>query len=398
MSDPVPVTSSAIAVSSRVIDGWSDDLRGPVALHIRQKLLPVESGDGPDSVIFPPTYAMAERRAYAPYAIDELSDGTKVAQIDSVGAQANRMEPLFKRAKGQTENPLAKLVPQIDIIVTDSRTNQRKTVSLLDASHRLGDAVVRVAALQGIADGEDSDVTKAFADLGRGDATRIAKLAPTSLVFGAWDSRGEGAKLPRIVQSVIRAWDVDPLRRSAQYNPTVDFESLGVLSEQEKEEAEDAAKSGRKNPAAQRGYVHVPAVDTHGGVVVRGGIYRDVTVNLVALRQLDGDDGIKLRRYILGLALLAATEPQDGFLRQGCLLTLDPNAPAQWKLVGRTGQRTALALDRAQVAAYAETAAKGFGVGQDREFVFSAKLARDDLEKAKKDQGRASRRGGAAVR
>jgi hypothetical protein len=49
-----------------------------------------------------------------------------------------------------------------------------------------------------------------------------------------------------------------------------------------------------------------------------------VTVNLVALRQLGGDDGEALRAYVLGLALVAAAEPQDGFLRQGCLLTPDP--------------------------------------------------------------------------
>src|SRR5215831_9614176 len=104
MSDPVPVTSS-ITVTAEVADRWANDPKGPVALHIRQKLLPVEIGDGPFPVIFPPTYA-----------IDELSDGTKVVQIDSVGAQANRMEPLFKRAKpGQPENPLATLVPQVDI-------------------------------------------------------------------------------------------------------------------------------------------------------------------------------------------------------------------------------------------------------------------------------------------
>lgn len=393
MSDPVPVTSS-ITVTAEVVDRWANGPKGPVALHIRQKLLPVEIGDGPFPVIFPPTYAMGERRAFAPYAIDELSDGTKVVQIDSVGAQANRMEPFFKRAKpGQPENPLATLVPQVDIFVTDSRTNQRKPVSLLDASHRLGDALIRVAALNAAAEGEDSEVKKAFDELEAGDATRIAKLAPTSLVFGAWDSRGEGAKLPRIVQSVIRAWDIDPLRRSAQYNPTMDFESLGVLDEKEKEEAEAAVKLGRKNPAAQMGYVHVPAVDTHGGVVVRGGIYRDVTINFVALRQLDGDDGASLRPYILGLALVAATEPQDGFLRQGCLLTLDPNAPAQWRLVHRTGQRNDVAFDPAQISGCAKNAAKRFGVGPDREFAFSTKVAREDLEKAKKEQSKSSRRG-----
>jgi CRISPR-associated protein Csb1 len=394
MSDSVPLTS-IIMVTSELLNSWANERGGPVALHIRQKLLPVEIGDGPYPVIFPPTYAMGERRAYAPYAIDELSDGTKVVQIDSVGAQANRMEPLFKQAKpGQPQNPLANLVPQVSIVVTDSRTNQPQRVSLLDASHRLGDALVRVAALNTAAEGEDSEVSRAFAELEAGDATRIARLAPTSLVFGAWDSRGEGAKLPRIVQSVIRAWDIDPLRRSAQYNPTVDFETLGVLSPQEKEEAETAARTNRKNPAAQRGYVHVPAVDTHGGVVVRGGIYRDVTVNLVALRQLDGERGAQLRCYILGLALLAATEPQDGFLRQGCLLTLDPDAFSQWKLVNRMGERSDLAIDSGQIAHFAEKSAKQFGIGPDREFIFSAKLAKEDLDKAKKEQSRSSRRGG----
>ena len=54
---------------------------------------------------------------------------------------------------------------------------------------------------------------RAFEDFLSGDATAIAKLAPTSLVFGVWDSRDTQARLPRIVQSVIRAWDVSELKR-----------------------------------------------------------------------------------------------------------------------------------------------------------------------------------------
>jgi CRISPR-associated protein Csb1 len=221
-------------------------------------------------------------------------------------------------------------------------------------------------------------VTKAFSDYQKnGDATAIAKLAPTSLVFGAWDSRGEGAKLPRIVQSVIRAWDVEPLRRSAQYSPPVDYAKLDVFSEEEKQTAE----GDTKNPLAQRGFVPVPAVDSHGGVVVRGGVFRDVTVNLVALRQLDGkSNGTALRRYILGLALIAATDPQDGFLRQGCLLTPDPAVPADWKLVHRSGQREALDISAEAVLTYAQAAANAFGVGPDRtDEKFSKDAAKKDL-------------------
>ena len=83
-------------LSTEELDRWATDPKGPVALHLKQKLIPVEGEGG---VIFPPTYADIG------YNIDTLSDGTRVAIIDSVGSQANRMEPIFKApANGQTEN------------------------------------------------------------------------------------------------------------------------------------------------------------------------------------------------------------------------------------------------------------------------------------------------------
>jgi CRISPR-associated protein Csb1 len=360
--------SDVLTVTETLLNSCADDLRGPVALHLRQEMLPVEGKNG---VVFPPTYAMADSRKDGPYAIDELADGTKVAQIDSVGSQANRMEPLFKRSsQGGSQNPLASLVPQVGITLDSG-----ESVSILDVGHRIGDALVRASGLQ-------EDVEKAFAEYQKGgDATLIAKLAPTSLVFGAWDSRGDGAKMPRIVQSVIRAWDVSPLKRSAQYNPPVDYAELAVFSEEEKQKAE----GDNKNPLAKRGFVHVPAVDTHGGLVVRGGIFRDVTVNFVALRQLDGKaNGQALRRYILGLALIAATEPQDGFLRQGCLLTPNPEAPAVWTLIYRSGKRQPLQIPEEAVLAYATSAASQFVVGEDRTAPFRKELAKKDLAEAKK--------------
>lgn len=352
-------------VNADVINSWTDDPKGPVALTCKQKLLPVEGEGG---VIFPPTYAMGEGKS--PYNIDTLSDGTKVATIDSVGSQANRMEPIFKAAKpGEPENPLAKLVPQIDI----SYGNE-KTVSILEAGHRLGDAVIRSSDLK-------DDAQMAFKlYLDAGDASALAKLAPTSLVFGVWDSRDTQAKLPRLVQSVIRAWDVDELHRSAQYNPALDYAALEVFSEEDKQKAEGKAES----PLAQRGFVHVPATGAHGGIVARGPVERTITVNLVALRRLDGESAQNLRRYILGLALVAATEPLDGFLRQGCLLVPDEKAPAEWFAVARDGTRTSTGLSAAVALEYAKTAANKFGVGPDRRVAFKKELAQADLKELEK--------------
>ena len=339
--------TNPINLTDEIIDSWADDKNGPVALHLKQRLMPVE---GEDAVIFPPTYADIG------YNIDTLSDGTKVATIDSVGAQANRIEPIFK------ESPYAALVPQIDV----GYGNEKK-ISILDVGHRLGDAVIRCTALK-------EDAQSAFREfLDTGNATKIAKLAPTSLVFGVWDSRDTQAKLPRILQSVIRAWDVSELKRSAQYHPALDYDALEVFSEKEKKSSKDDAKS-------ERGFAHNPAIDTPGGVVARGPIERNITVNLIALRRLKGDDNTKLRRYILGLVLVAAVEPIDGFLRAGCLLTPDPDSPAKWELVRRDGKREVVSVDTNVVTKFAKNHADAFGVEEYRCVDFDKNLAKQDMQ------------------
>lgn len=345
-------------LNESTIQNWLDP-KGPVALVLKEHLMPVE---GEDAVFFPPTYADVG------YNIDTLSDGTKVATIDSVGSQANRMEPLFAGEDAE----LRRLVPQVNIDIGNG-----ESVSLLEAGHRLGDAIVRSSTLK-------AEAQEAFTEFLRsGDATKIARLAPTSLVFGVWDSRDTQAKLPRIVQSVIRAWNVDPITRSAQYVPAIDYARLEVFSEAEKEKSEGNAKS----PLAQRGFVAVPATGAHGGVVARGPIVRDVTVNLVALRRLSAttpEDTAKLRRYILGLCLVAATEPLDGFLRQGCLLVPKPEQAVGWEEVARTGARTKLPLDNAQARSLATKWANEYGVaGQEHVARFGKEFAKADL--AEKD-------------
>jgi len=349
-------------LTSATIDAWVDDVKGPVALHLKQKLLPVEGEGG---VIFPPTYADIG------YNIDTLSDGTKVATIDSVGSQANRIEPIFQR------EPYSKLVPQIDVTYDTG-----KKISILEAGHRLGDAIIRSTELQQ----EAQEAFNLFLD--KGDVSKIAKLAPTSLVFGVWDSRDTSAKLPRVVQSVIRAWGVDTLHRAAQYNPAIDYSAVDVFDEGDKEKAE----GNPKNPLAQRGFVHSPAIwrddarkeQVLGGVIARGSIERDVTINLIALRRLDGDRGEALRRYILGLSLVAAIEPLDAFLRQGCLLVSDSRTTPEWTLVGRKGERDPVSLEEGLVATYAETAARTFGVGADKTVNFNKAKAKEDVKKADK--------------
>lgn len=354
------------------IDLWADDPKGPVAISLRQKLLPAE-GDG--SAVFPPTYAPQRQGDRSTYNIDPLGDGTRVATLDSVGSQANRLEPIF------AQPPYNHLVPRVEF----QYGIEGRALSILDAGHRLGDAVVRCSTLA-------TEARAAFeAFQTKRDATLLAKLAPTSLVFGAWDSRDTQTKIPRIVQSVIRASDAVELTRSAQYNPPLDYSALAVFSEEDKQKAEGKAES----PLAQRGFVHVPATNLLGGILVRGAIERQLTVNLIALRRLEAATKAReLRRYILGLSLVAATSPFDGFLRQGCLLTADPAQPAQWVVVSRNGDRTPVALTETLALDYAQAAAEAFGVGEAKTAKFDPTLAKADLKDDKKV--RAAKKGAAS--
>lgn len=355
-------------LSTETIKGWIDP-KGPVALVLKEHLVPVE---GEDAVFFPPTYAPKLKSDDPTYNIDTLADGTKVATIDSVGSQANRIEPIF----GGDDAELSGLIPQVRIDIGEGLN-----ISLLQAGHRLGDAIVRASSLK-------EKAHEAFSEfLSKGDATKIAKLSPTSLVFGAWDSRDTYAKLPRLLQSVIRAWDVDTIKRSAQYTPPIDYSKLEVFSEDEKKKSEGDASS----PLAKRGFVAVPATGALGGIVARGPIIRDVTINLVALRRLNAASPAeteKLRRYILGLCLVAATEPLDGFLRQGCLLVPKSDRTTNWEEVARTGMRTKVTLDNVQARTLAAKWAEEYSVGEDRVAQFGKELAKADLSE-KEGKGKA---------
>jgi CRISPR-associated protein Csb1 len=329
----------------------SDD--GPAALVIREPLMPVE---GPDGVLFPATFAAGDNFPGG-YNIDGDSNGANVCLIDSVGSQANRIEPLFANKK------YAALIPQIVVHAGE------KEVNLLEAGHRAGDAIVRCSELQ-------KALQDAFKAVLRGDAEPMAKIAPTSLVFGVWDSRDTQAKLPRVIASTIRAFNVRKLTRSAQFNPATEFVNDKLLDEPSDKATKDAY--------AQRGFIHVPASGSHGGVIATGGVRRDATLGLAALRLLfaanDENKTLALRRYILGLALTAFTHNPSGYLRQGCLLVLDPSRAKEREFVEvhATGERKPATITHESALEYATAAAEAFGVGESKTVEF-------DKERAKKD-------------
>lgn len=290
---------------------------GPAAIVLKRKLRSVE---GPDAWIFPPTFARSESNENddgggGTYQIDDLPNDERrnVCLIDSIGSQANRIEPIFKH------KPYSELVPQISI-----RLKGEDKVNLLDAGHRAADAVVRFSKIYGP---KLSEAFKLYRE--KRDSSALVAIAPTSLIFGVWDSRATGAKIQRAVRSTIRAYNVTKARRSAIFQPAYDYTGNNMVNP-----AQDKGK-GTENPLSQEGFKHSPATDTHGGVTVKGVIQQEAIINLVALRVLSSD--LPTRRYLLGLSLVALSyRDQDGFnLREGCLLcaATEGDYHGDWRIV-----------------------------------------------------------------
>jgi CRISPR-associated protein Csb1 len=385
--------------TTELFEAWLND-KGPVALRLRQRLLPVEADENGRGVIFPPTYADIG------YNIDTLADGARVATIDTVGSQANRLEPIFKKAPaGQPENPLASLVPQIEIVLHKKVKEDGKTVehvekrSILDLAHRSADAVVLASPTLA------EEVAKAFEALRTtGNAAPLCTIAPTSLIFGVWDSRGgSGEKRPRLVRAIIRAWDVDVLHSAAQFNSV-----WKALSEEQQKELEKEAKA-KNVELSVKGFADAPATFRKtdkvvakfiggapnpearvlGGVLAKGPIERDVTINLVALRGLRGgnaDETKEVQKYLLSLALLAATTDIELFLREGCLLRYA--ADDAWTAVPRRGDPTVIESFpvQAELVRFAATAAAPFRKKWPKDLEHEFKLGEAKRLLAKKDE------------
>jgi CRISPR-associated protein Csb1 len=383
-----------------------DDLlnsQGPAAI-VEQRWLRPAVGE----VVFPPTYANPSGKKADPpvYNINTIGDRTLVrlemteftinqkrkiapveherweegvskstCTIDSVQSQANRIEPIFGRLCDEEGNPI-RLVPQVKIKAKakTSEGEEELQIDLLeDAGHRIADAVIMNTSLH-------DDIQKAIKARQRGNSWELAKLAPTSLLFGMWDSRDSGAKVPRLFSAMVAGYGVRPLRRSAQFNGAMDFEAAGV----------SPGDKDKKLSAA--GMDSAPATFELGGVIAEGGIRRDASINLCTLRDLQAGDEKQthlLQQYILGLALLSMT-CMDGKalnLRQGCQLVNDSSKKVSRRLVNADGTETDLVLTNDDALAFARAAAEAFGIGKDRiDVEFDPKLAKEALKKSKKDE------------
>jgi len=256
-----------------------------------------------------------------------------------------------------------------------------REVRVADLGHRIADAAIRSTCLA-------EDIHAAFEAYDHGNAGPIARLCPTALIYGAWDSRDTRVKIPRAIRSEVIARDVDVFTRSAQFAGTFSKDELDIPA------ALATARRGQKSPAARAGLVQVPAVNEHGGVMVHGEIYQSVAVHLAALMQMGRDGREALPPYLLALALAALLDERGGrnyMLRTGCWLA--PTGEPRVALVSSSGRRVDFTLDRGRVRGWLKEAREGvaeeplaISFDEQRVGTYSLERAKALMETADEDE------------
>jgi CRISPR-associated protein Csb1 len=300
--------------------------------------------------------------------------------IDSVQAQANRMEEALLRAAEEGRIAL----PRIEVDFAEDGLNSIGVISSLDAPHRVFDAILRDSLLEGSAFLKDHPIGQALQKATPRDASAILEVSPSALLFGAWNSTGEGgglgAKFARVIVSEIIGVDV-PIEEAPADRRTGEIEirtagrrtgsridPLGVLRSVKVFKGEAGWALDEKS--AGKGAKQVrPSEINHGNIapsVVPLGVTcayaeQTVVITLSGLRRLrfgEGqarDEAARAMIAALGLLALVEQDRQGYALRSRCDLVGDGPAPIE--LVAPDGGVTPIMIS-VEDAAFLYTEAK----------------------------------------
>ena len=373
---------------------------GAVALRCRMTLQPA-GGEG--DKVFPPSYAVDGRSEHK-YAVEErqIGDSDKVSTtvlLDSVASQANRAE--LALLEGWEQGQLVFPVPYVDFSDDGGATDYEK-LTVLEAPHRLADAIFRDSLLDGTLF-RLSDIGQAITAATPRNAADLFRYSPTSLLFGMWDSTGPkgglGSRFQRAYVSEIVGFDakvgkkvgsrIDPLQiervSSADrvYN-SVDQNEVwthdSALSAKDKKGSPvHASRAGTSGEAGQPSKINhgniVPSIDTQAGGVTISSAMQTTVISLAALRRLrckghsrEAETAMHTAVAAIGVAAIAYQYEFDFDLRSRCLLI--PTHPPKLELLCRDGSPSEMVeINRTISARILESAAeqtRAAGIGWER--------------------------------
>lgn len=329
-------------------------VREDAALRRIRRLQPV---GGQGDKFFPPTYP-GEQKNDPPRHVFEYRriDGKDVlcVLVDSVQSQANRLEEALQslRDEGRVSFPVIAVdfeqsFPDIGRITT------------LQAPHRVFDAIIRDSMLDGKPFGK-TDAGKRLIEARSTSARSLYELAPTSLIFGAWNSTGEGgglgAKFPRAIVSEIVgvgvAVEPGEERRPSGRRTGSRIDPLGIRSGVRVYKTADGWSMDAPDPKAKPvrpsevNHSNIAPSVTPLGVSAEY-LLHTFALSFGALRRLrfksthgpvtDADVAGRTVLAALGIAAYVAQDRSGYCLRSRCDLVPEEGAPQHFELIRADG-------------------------------------------------------------
>jgi CRISPR-associated protein Csb1 len=360
---------------------------------------------GPGDKIFPPTYPGEGRGSKPPprHVFERRRFGGEnvlCVLIDSVQSQANRLEEALKVARETG----AVNFPMITVDFSNTEVADIGRITTLDAPHRVFDAIIRDSELNGIRFRE-TEQGRRLIEAKAHNARAVYELSPTALVFGAWNSTGEGgglgAKFPRCVVSEIIGVDVatEPgvdkqtgqvgevpsgKRTGSRIDPLGIRSGITVykfpngdwsLEPPKEKKGKDAL---REVEPSEINHSNIAPTISLLGVSVDYALHSFV-LSFAALRRLrfaggSGASATDLAAQTalaaLGLAAVTAQDRNGYFLRSRCDLVPEANSAPGFELIEANGSIEIVDLDLGQatrLAAEAVRAARAAGLGWNEE-------------------------------
>ena len=324
-----------------------------------RRIYPV-GGDG--SYVAPPTYLGSKNTAVHVFETRRI-DGKEASCVllDSVQSQANRLEEALQKSTEVN-------VPNVYVDFRgNSGVSDIGTVSSLECSHRIFDAIIRDSKNEEGENFLDSAVGKDVSNATVRNALALFRHSPTTLVFGGWNSTGDkggnGPRFQRCLVSEIIGVNVpvetqrDGETRSRNKKPSSRIDPLEIekvdiwQSKKQKHvwEIEQKDEYKKSKPSeVNHGNIAPSMLDL--GVTIDYAI-QTTTITLAGLRRLSFPDGdgnadperdLAAQTILAAVALCAITEnDENGYsLRSRCDLYPKESDAASFEIIENSGHIT----------------------------------------------------------
>jgi CRISPR-associated protein Csb1 len=327
-------------------------MAGDAAIRRVQRLQPV--GDVGDK-LFPPTYPGERTNDPARHVFETRrinGEDVRCVLLDSVQSQANRLEEALLRAIRAKWISLPRIV--VDFTgqnADDVEIGDLGEITSLDAPHRVFDAIIRDSELAGVKFTQ-TDEYKQLLLAKPSNALQVFRLSPTSLVFGVWNSTGEGggigAKFARcVVSEIVGVGAADGQKGAVRIDPLGIRRSVKVVGGPLDWTVATGAKGEKSLRPSEINHSNIISNLVPGGVTIDYALHTAV-ITCAGLRRLNfpGTRENTAGQVTLAALALAALTEQDraGYcLRSRCDLVCDGKAPFQ--IVRSDGSTETFSLD-----------------------------------------------------